>query len=131
MSTRHILFKNIIPPLMPYISINFMNSARGIIFGSVGLYFIGVLPYSAANWGVMLNETYSNLVIPQLSTWWPFLIITTTILVFSLGLVLLAQGMDRVFNPRIRARHSDTAGSAEEDDGVSSDGEPTSSVRQI
>jgi peptide/nickel transport system permease protein len=29
-----------------------------------------------------------------------------TVVIFSLGLILFGQGMDRLFNPRIRARHA-------------------------
>jgi len=35
----------------------------------------------------------------------------------SLGLILLAQGMDRLFNPRVRARHAKSiAGESEGED---------------
>jgi peptide/nickel transport system permease protein len=30
------------------------------------------------------------------------------VMLFSFGLILLSQGMDRVFNPRLRARHAKT-----------------------
>lgn len=113
MSTRYILQKDIIPQLMPYISINFMNAARGVIFGSVGLYFIGLLPYSNENWGVMLNNAYSVSVLMHPGQWYTLAIPLVTIVLFSLGLILLAQGMDRIFNPRIRARHSETTDDAE------------------
>jgi peptide/nickel transport system permease protein len=31
-----------------------------------------------------------------------------TVILLSFGLILLAQGLDRVFNPRVRARHART-----------------------
>lgn len=118
MSTRYILTKDIIPQLMPYISINFMNAARGVIFGAVGLYFIGLLPYSQENWGVLLDNAYASVSLSDPSQWYLLLVPLLTILFFSLSLVLFAQGMDQIFNPRIRARHTDaeSGSDAEETD---------------
>ncbi|MFB9809406.1 ABC transporter permease subunit [Haladaptatus pallidirubidus] len=50
-STPNILMKDVIPPIMPYIMVNFVNSARTVIFSSVGLYFLGILPFTNQNWG--------------------------------------------------------------------------------
>jgi peptide/nickel transport system permease protein len=98
---------------MPYISINFANSSRRIIFESVALYFLGVLPFTTQNWGVMMNSAYnqSNLTNLQQLHW--LLLPMLEIAFLSLGLILFAQGLDRVFNVRLRARHEAKA----EDDG--------------
>jgi peptide/nickel transport system permease protein len=40
-----------------------------------------------------------------------------TIIVLALGLTLLAQGADRIFNPRVRARHAETVTTDEDDEG--------------
>lgn len=116
-STSEILWDDITPQLMPYIAINSAGAARGVIFQSVGLYFIGVLPIGAINWGVMMNDAYnigaavSN---PGLSGHWLFAPMIV-LLFLSMGLILLSQGLDRIFNPRLRARHEKTA--AEEEEG--------------
>lgn len=108
-STKDIVLKDITPNIMPYVLVNFMQSARGVIFGSVGLYFIGVLPYASANWGVMMNEAYNKGgALYTLKTVHWFLVPMFAVVLFSFGLILLAQGMDRLFNPRIRARHAKT-----------------------
>ncbi len=54
--TRRIVVDDILPNIMPYVLVNFVQSARGVIFGSVALYYLGVLPFSNENWGVMLND---------------------------------------------------------------------------
>ncbi|EMA47411.1 binding-protein-dependent transport systems inner membrane component [Halococcus saccharolyticus DSM 5350] len=104
-STPRILFKDIIPNLMPYVLVNFANAARYVVFTSVGLYYLGILPTSVANWGLQLNNAYKQagalvgtgalyqLVIPMLA-----------IMGIALALILLSQGLDRVFNPRVRTR---------------------------
>lgn len=109
-STIHILSKDIIPNLMPYIVVNFVMRARGIIFASVGLYFLGILPSSTLNWGVMLNEAYSaGGVMTSLKAAHWFLVPMLTIILMSMGLILFGQAADQLFNPRIRARHAKTS----------------------
>jgi peptide/nickel transport system permease protein len=112
LSQRTILAYDIIPNVMPYIAIHFMNSARSIIFGAVGLYFIGVLPYTEENWGTLLNNSYQSGAI-WTSDLYMFLIPLFTIVLFTLSLILLAQSLDAIFNPRLRARHSATSGDDE------------------
>ena len=108
-----ILRKDIISNLMPYISINFANSARTIIFESVALYFLGILPFTTLNWGVMMNEAYNgaDLTNPDHLHWLAAPMLTITIV--SLGFILLAQGLDRIFNVRLRARHETTTADTE------------------
>lgn len=104
-STPTIIAKDIVPGLMPYITVNFVNSARGVIFSSVGLYFLGILPFTNLNWGVMMNLAYSTggaLYSVDVLHW--LLIPMITIIILSLGLILFAQGTDRIFNPRVRVR---------------------------
>lgn len=110
-SSGAILGKDIVPQLMPYILINSASAGRRVIFESVALYFLGLLPFSAFNWGVVMNYAYSDghaLVNLNHFYWlfWPML----TIIILTFGLTMFAQGMDRVFNPRIRARHAKTVG---------------------
>jgi peptide/nickel transport system permease protein len=124
MRTRTILGRDIIPQLMPYISINYMNATRGIIAESVGLYFIGLLPYSSLNWGVLLNQAYGIGLLSNPGNWYRLIIPLITIVGFSLGLILLAQALDRIFNPRVRARHSETTPDTEDEE-IESGGGPT------
>jgi peptide/nickel transport system permease protein len=39
-----------------------------------------------------------------------------TLTLFSFGLIILSQGLDRVFNPQLRARHSKTVGGDDEEE---------------
>ena len=106
--THTIITRNILPNIMPYILINFMQTARRVIFASVGLYFLGLLPYTNLNWGIILNRAYINggLVSPNVSHWIFAPIIAIGLLTF--GLVFFSQGLDQLFNPRVRARHAKT-----------------------
>ncbi len=111
-----ILWDDVLPQLMPYITIQSAGAARGVIFQSVGLYFIGVLPASGLNWGVMMEEAYntgSAVSNPGQAGHWLFAPMIV-LLLMSMALILLSQGLDRIFNPRLRARHEKTA--SERDD---------------
>jgi len=119
LNARQVISFDLVPNLAPLIAIYFVNTARGIIFSSVGLYYLGVLPYTTLNWGVVLQQGYSQGY--ALYTWdtahWLFVPMVTIILV-TLGLILFAQGADRLFNPRIRARHAKAGADEELDEDI-------------
>lgn len=103
-----ILVKDILPNIMPFVFVRGVNMARQVIVLSVALYFLGVLTFSGTNWGIMLRSAYENggLYSPAAVHW--LMIPTVTIVAFIYGLILFAQGTDRVFNPQVRARHAET-----------------------
>lgn len=105
LSTRSTVLRDILPNLMPFVLVSFVEAGRRVIFGSVGLYFLGILPFSNLNWGVIINQAYTNGALISFSLLYWLLIPMATVTLLSLGLILVAQGMDRLFNPRIRARH--------------------------
>mgnify|MGYP000038154971 FL=1 len=116
-STRRILTKDVIPNLMPYILVNFAFAARYCIFSAVGLYYLGVLPANLANWGLQLDAAYNDYS-ALVGSGQEYLVIVPMIPIalLSLSLVLLAQGLDRIFNPRVRTRMAGESESIEEDD---------------
>lgn len=120
--THTIIREDILPNLMPYVVVNFVQAAREVIFASVGLYFLGILPTTEPNWGVMMQRAYSTA--GSLYTWdtayW-LILPMVTIIVLVFGLILFAQGTDRLFNPRVRARHANTATEADEEYGEEED----------
>lgn len=121
LSTPTIIRRDVLPNVMPYVMINFVNASRNVIFASVGLYFIGVLPYSGpVNWGVMIQLAYSNggALLSLAAAHW-LLAPLFTIVLLSFGLIMLSQGTDRMFNPRVRARH---ASSTKKTDEIVTDG---------
>lgn len=107
-STHNIILKDILPGIMPYILISFMQSARNVVFSSVGLYYLGLLPFTTLNWGVMMNQARQRGGMYSLDAAHWLILPMVAIALLTLGLILFAQGMDRVFNPRVRARHAKT-----------------------
>ena len=116
-STPRILSKDVIPSLMPYVLVNFAFAARYVVFASVGLYYLGVLSPTLGNWGLQLDTAYNQAFAMQ-SPGLQYLIIIPIvfIMLLALALVLLAQGLDRLFNPRVRTRLSGESESTVEDD---------------
>jgi len=117
-NTLRILQRDVVPQVMPYILINAAGAARGVIFESVGLYFLGLLPFTTFNWGVMMNLAYQQggaVVNPARAGHW-LLFPALALIGLSFGLILVSQGLDRVFNPRLRARHAKTKGGDEASD---------------
>lgn len=101
-----LLTKEVLPHLLPFIFIGFLGGATRIITASVGLYFLGLLPFTTQNWGIVLNFAYTKsgaLYSLDAAHW--LLVPAVTIVGLTVGLTLLAQAFDQVFNPRVRARH--------------------------
>nr|WP_281271563.1 ABC transporter permease [Halopiger aswanensis] len=105
-NTFSIILKDILPNIWPYILINLANNARNIIFSSVGLYFLGFLPRSTRNWGVVLDAAQRNNALYSLGQVHYIAVPAVFIIVLSMGLILVSQSLDRISNPRIRARHA-------------------------
>lgn len=100
--TRHIVFREIMPNIMSYIAINFIFATTGAIYSSVGLYFLGMLPFSTVNWGIMLNWAYTQGALSSLSTIHYLLAPIIAIVGFQTGLILFSYAIDEMFNPRLR-----------------------------
>ena len=100
-----ILVKEILPHLLPYIFIGFLGGATGIVFASVALYFLGILPFDNENWGVTLYYAYDSGALYSAAAAHWLMVPLVTIVGLTVGLTLLAQAFDQVFNPRVRARH--------------------------
>jgi len=103
LSLFHIVRYELLPNVMPYIAINFLTIMRNAITASVGLMLLGLIPFSASNWGMMLNlatKQSAAIYIPQ----GIYYVIApmAAITLFQLGAVFFAHGLDEVLNPRLR-----------------------------
>ncbi|MFB6146231.1 MAG: ABC transporter permease subunit [Halobacteriaceae archaeon] len=113
--TRRILSHDVLPHVYPYAVTAFVDTVRYIVVSVMALYFLGGFTagqrnevLTDINWGVILYraKTYGMaLVNPQTRFW--FYLPMVAIVLFLLSLLLLAQSMDQLANPRLRARHAD------------------------
>ncbi|WP_084958504.1 ABC transporter permease [Thermoactinospora rubra] len=103
LSTGHIIGKELLPTMAPYIAMNMLISVTGAVYAQVGLFFLGVLPYEADNWGVMLNLAVFGGGAMTTAAALPYLLAPLlAILLLTLGIVLVVDAMDEIFNPRLR-----------------------------
>jgi len=103
LSTFHIVFRELLPNVMPYVAINFFTLMRGAITASVGLMFLGLIPFKATNWGMMLNLAawqVGAIYVPKALFY--FGSPMACIILFQLGAFFFASGLDEVVNPRLR-----------------------------
>jgi peptide/nickel transport system permease protein len=78
-------------------------SVTGNIYAEVGLFFLGVVPFTVNNWGVMLNLAVSSggaMNSPDALSY--LLSPLVCILLLTLGFVLCLDAVDELFNPRLR-----------------------------
>lgn len=103
LGARHIVLRELLPNIMPYIAVNFIGLMQAAIVASVGVMFLGLVPFSRTNWGVMLNIARQTgaIYIPRAM----FYVISPILAIMGLqiGGYLLAHGLDEIFNPRLRA----------------------------
>ncbi len=100
----HIVVRELLPNIMPYVAINFLYIMKDAITASVGLMFLGIIPFSATNWGMMLNlatQQSGAIYIPQ--GLYYALAPMVAIILFQLGALFFAHGLDEVLNPRLRS----------------------------
>ncbi|GGP08541.1 ABC transporter permease [Nonomuraea glycinis] len=103
LSTRHIVSRELLPSMAPYIAMNMLISVTGAVYAQVGLFFLGVLPYESDNWGVMLNlAVFQAGAMIQPNALGYLMAPLLAILLLTLGIVLVVDAMDEIFNPRLR-----------------------------
>ena len=67
------------------------------------LVFLGVVPLSGTNWGVMIQLAFTRGAIFSKDSFWYIMAPVMAISLFQLALVALERGLAEVFNPRLRS----------------------------
>jgi peptide/nickel transport system permease protein len=105
LSNSHIIVRELLPNIAPYVAMSLLLSVIGFIGAEVALFFLGVVPFTSSNWGVMLNEAVfagGAMNSPQALSY--LLAPLVCILLLTLGIVLFLDAIDELFNPRLRER---------------------------
>ena len=100
-STPHIMFREMLPNLVPYLFGSFIASATTSIVTAVGLEVLGLGPQRVPTLGRIIYEAIdAGALIQNLWWWWglPTLLLAT----MFVGLLLVNLGLDEVSNPRLR-----------------------------
>ncbi len=102
LSMPHIIFREILPNMMAFISISFTLMMRNSIYSHVGLVFLGLLPLER-NWGVMINIAWTQGALFFSDAIWFILAPTLAIALLILGLVWMNRVLEELFNPSLRS----------------------------
>jgi peptide/nickel transport system permease protein len=105
LSSRHVIVKELLPNLAPFVAMNMLLAVIAFIGAEVALFFLGVVPFSSSNWGVMLNQAvFSGGAMDSTSALSYLLSPLVCILLITVGIVLFLDAVDELFNPRLRER---------------------------
>ncbi|WP_082023947.1 ABC transporter permease [Clostridium polynesiense] len=104
LSNFRIIVNDILPNIVSYIAVNFISIMKGAILASVGLMYLGLVPFKGNHWGMMINISLSQTgALLGSSSMVYFLAPVVSIVLFQLGCYLFATGLDEALNPRLRA----------------------------
>ena len=102
MNKGRIIFGELMPNIASYIVVNFITIMRGAITGSVGIMFLGLAELDSTNWGTMLYLIFQQGFLFNSRAILYILSPIFCIVLFQRGIVLLANGVDEILNPRLR-----------------------------
>ncbi|MCR9134617.1 MAG: ABC transporter permease [Alphaproteobacteria bacterium] len=100
-STFHIMFREMLPNLVPYLFGSFIASVTTSIVTAVGLEVLGLGPQRIPTLGRTIYEAINAGALIQ-NLWWWWGIPTLLLGVMFIGLLLINLGLDEVSNPRLR-----------------------------
>lgn len=100
-STVHIMFREMMPNLVPYLFGSFIANVTTSIVTAVGLEVLGLGPQRIPTLGRIIYEAINSGALIQ-NLWWWWGLPTILLAVMFIGLLLINLGLDEVSNPRLR-----------------------------
>ena len=101
----HIVFREMLPNMASYVAYHFIMIMRNAVTASVGLMVLGLVPFSATHWGMMLNLAMTSTGAVYGSTALIYFVTPIMgIMLFQMGCLFFASGMEEAFNPRLRTQ---------------------------
>lgn len=96
-----IIFKELMPNLLPYLAASFVGAVSAAILASIGLEALGLGPQNDPTLGMTIYWSMFYTAIIRGMWWWWAPPIVVIILIF-MGLYMIAAGLDQIANPRLR-----------------------------
>ncbi|MEO1745989.1 MAG: ABC transporter permease [Pseudomonadota bacterium] len=100
-SVWHIMFKEMMPNLVPYLFGSFIANVTTAIVTAVGLEVLGLGPQRIPTLGRVIYEAINSGALIQ-NLWWWWGLPTLLLIVMFIALLLINLGLDEVSNPRLR-----------------------------
>lgn len=102
-SSVEIIFKELMPNLLPFLGASLVGSVTGAVFASLGLEALGLGPMREPTLGMTIYWVmYYGAFVRGM--WWWIMIPVTIIVILFIGLFLVSAGLDELANPRLRRR---------------------------
>jgi peptide/nickel transport system permease protein len=98
-----VIVNELLSNLLPYLGASLVGSVSDAILASIGLEVIGLGPFEAPTLGMTIDWVNYNAAIIN-GWWWWWVPPIVVIAVLSIGLFLVAVGLDEIANPRVRSR---------------------------
>lgn len=101
MSGLEIIWRELIPNLLPYLAASFVSAVGSAILATIGLEALGLGPQNEPTLGMTIYwALYYTSILRGLWWWWgpPIAIIILTFM----GLFLISLGLDQIANPKLR-----------------------------
>jgi len=99
--TRRVVFKHMVPQLLPYAFAHIALSVPGAILAEAGLSFLDLTSQNMITWGHMLSDAYANGATIN-GYWWQVIPPGLAIALVGFVFVLIGVSLDTVLNPRLR-----------------------------
>ncbi|HEX9864566.1 MAG TPA: ABC transporter permease subunit [Acidimicrobiia bacterium] len=101
---RHIIFRHIVPNVLPLSFLYMMFGITGAITLEATLSFFGLLNVPMS-WGIMINTASTQgYLLSGTNYWWLLFPAGLAVSFLAFGFFIVGRGMDEVINPRLRAR---------------------------
>ena len=100
----YIVRRHIFPLVFPLMVVNAVLVISGIILYEATLAFLGLGDPTRLSWGQMLQFAFTRGAMSA-GAWWALVPPGIAIAWVALGLILLGNGLERVFNPRLELHH--------------------------
>ena len=103
MSGPEIIFRELMPHMLPWLGANFVNAFLAAVLAESALSLLGLGPQREMTLGMMIYWALSYSAILQ-NLWWWWLTPVLALMLLFLSLYLIHLGFDEVSNPRLRAQ---------------------------
>lgn len=103
LSNLNIITHDILPNIMSYIAVNFISIMKNAMMASVGLMYLGLVPFQGNHWGMMIQLSLTTTgALMGSSAMLYFIAPVVGIILFQFGCYMFATGLDEALNPRLR-----------------------------
>lgn len=102
LSVGHIITREIMPNMASYLTVSLIFAMTSAVYAQIGLVFLGLVPFSGSNWGIMLQLAWTKGAIFYPGALPYILGPVTAIALFQLSLVFMTRSLEEIFNPRLR-----------------------------